>query len=242
MISGFEILLILLIILIIGILLSFLGSSFADSAVERIADWCIRKMEGYEKKGVNNFFSVSGVIKTVCSTIVRTFKFIDRIENPKLRTGLKLNAVSIILSITVALISFLVIAVIYVALILIGLYIFYKLIDLWYRHEKGLPLFPDGSSGNPIFKTSKYESNLFDRDKTSLKDEYGSRIGELDSNYFLFDDDKQVIRDENGKVVGELDSNYFLLDDDKQAIKDENGNLIGHIETGWDGIRKIKKY
>ena len=121
--SGFEIIIILLIILVLGFILSFAASSFAESIVMRVTDWCLKKMEAYETKGLKRI-SFGNAIKILCFIIIKTFKHIDKIENDKLRTTVKLNAVSLIVSAAVALVSFLVIAFLYI----VALYICFKLL------------------------------------------------------------------------------------------------------------------
>lgn len=124
MISGIEFLIIFLIILAIGfIILSIFASSLAESLVIKVTDWCIQKMEVYETKGVKRF-SVRGGIWFVCSFVLTIFRYIDRIENEKLRAALKLNAASFIFSGSIAIVSFLAIAFFY----LVALYIAFKII------------------------------------------------------------------------------------------------------------------
>ena len=123
MISGIELLIICLIILAIGfIILSIFASSFAESLVIKVTDWCIQKMEVYETKGVKRF-SVRGVIWFVCSFVLTIFRYIDRIENEKLKSALKLNAASFIFSGSIAIVSFLAVAFFY----LVALYIAFKI-------------------------------------------------------------------------------------------------------------------
>ena len=123
MISGIELLIILLIILaIVFIVLSIFASSFAESLVIKVTDWCIQKMEVYETKGVKRF-SVRGAIWFVCSFVLTIFRYIDRIENEKLKSALKLNAASFIFSGSIAIVSFLAVAFFY----LVALYIAFKI-------------------------------------------------------------------------------------------------------------------
>ena len=233
-----EIVIILLIILVVGIILSFVASSFTESIVLRVTNWCLKKMEAYETKNVSRF-SVGGIIKTVCSVIVGTFKYIDKIDNPRLRTGLKLNAVSVIVSITFALIPFLLIAfyyiaitVIAIAIAVIALYLLYYLLKLWYRHEKGLPLFPDKNDDYYEVKTSWWDK-FAGKDRKTVYNSEGNKVGDISKSAFdkFAGKDRQTIRDAEGNKMGDISKSALdkFAGKDRLTIKDIDGNKMGDI-------------
>jgi hypothetical protein len=232
-----EIIIILLIILAVGILLSFIASSFTESIILRVTDWCLKKMEAYETKGASRF-SVSGIIKTFCSILVRTFNYIDKIENSRLRTGLKLNAVSVIVSITIALISFLLIVSFYIVMTLIALYLLYYLLELWYRHEKGLPLFPDKNDDHYEVKTS-WRDKFAGKDRKTVFNSEGTKIGDISKSALdkFGGKDRQTIRDAEGNKMGDISKSALdkFAGKDRLTIKDINGNKRGDIsKSTWD--------
>ena len=226
-----EIIVIFIAILVIGIILSFVASSFTESIVMRVTDWCLKKMEAYETNSVSRF-SVGGIVKTVCSAIVMTFKFIDKIENPRLRTGLKLNAVSAIVSITLALLSLLLIAFFYIAITILVIWILYKLLELWYRHEKGLPLFPDKDDDYYEVKTSLWDK-VAGKDRKTVYDSEGGKVGDLSTSVLdkFAGKDRQTIRGVDGKKMGDISKSTLdkFAGKDRLTIKDIDGKKMGDI-------------
>ena len=226
-----EIITIFIAILVIGIILSFVASSFTESIVMRVTDWCLKKMEAYETNSVSPF-SVGGIVKTVCSVIVATFKLIDKIENPRLRTGLKLNAVSAIVSITLALLSLLLIAFFYIAITILVIWILYKLLELWYRHEKGLPLFPDKDDDYYEVKTSFWDK-VAGKDRKTVYDSEGGKVGDLSTSTLdkFAGKDRQTIRGADGKKVGDISKSTLdkFAGKDRLTIKDIGGKKMGDI-------------
>ena len=226
-----EIITIFIVILVIGIILSFVASSFTESIVMRVTDWCLKKMEAYEAKSVSRF-SVGGIVKTVCSVIVTTFKFIDKIENPRVRTGLKLNAVSAIVSITLALLSLLLIAFFYIAITILAMWILYKLLELWYRHEKGLPLFPDKDDDYYEVKTSFWDK-VAGKDRKTVYNSEGDKMGDISTSTLdkFAGKDRQTIRGADGKKVGDISKSTLdkFAGKDRLTIKDIDGKKMGDI-------------
>lgn len=226
-----EIITIFIAILVIGIILSFVASSFTESIVMRVTDWCLKKMEAYETNSVSPF-SVGGIVKTVCSVIVATFKLIDKIENPRLRTGLKLNAVSAIVSITLALLSLLLIAFFYIAITILVIWILYKLLELWYRHEKGLPLFPDKDDDYYEVKTSFWDK-VAGKDRKTVYDSEGGKVGDLSTSVLdkFAGKDRQTIRGADGKKMGDISKSTLdkFAGKDRQTIRDAEGGKVGDI-------------
>ena len=226
-----EIITIFIVILVIGIILSFVASSFTESIVMRVTDWCLKKMESYETNSVSPF-SVGGIVKTVCSVIVATFKLIDKIENPRLRTGLKLNAVSAIVSITLALLSFLLIAFFYIAIIILSIWILYKLLELWYRHEKGLPLFPDKDDDYYEVKTSFWDK-VAGKDRQTVYDSEGDKVGDISTSFWdkVAGKDRQTIRGADGRKVADISKSTLdkFAGKDRQTIRDAEGDKVGDV-------------
>ncbi|RZN35121.1 MAG: hypothetical protein EF813_09130 [Methanosarcinales archaeon] len=233
-----EIITIFIVILVIEIMLSFVASSFTESIVMRVTDWCLKKMEAYETKSVSRF-SVGGIVKTVCSVIITTFKFIDKIENPRLRTGLKLNAVSAIVFITLALLSFLLIALFYIAIVILYvvitilvIWVLYKLLELWYRHEKGLPLFPDKDDDYYEVKTSWWD-RFAGKGRKTVYDPEGDKVGDISTSTLdkFAGKDRQTIRDADGKKVGDISKSTLdkFAGKDRLKVKDIDGKKIGDI-------------
>ena len=226
-----EIITIFIAILVIGIILSFVASSFTESIVMRVTDWCLKKMESYETTSVSRF-SVGGIVKTVCAVIITTFKFIDKIENPRVRTGLKLNAVSAIVSITLALLSFLLIAFFYIAIVILVIYALYKLLELWYRHEKGLPLFPDKDDDYYEVKTSFWDK-VAGKDRKTVYNSEGDKMGDISTSTLdkFAGKDRKTIRGANGKKVGDISKSTLdkFAGKDRLTIKDIDGKKMGGI-------------
>jgi len=106
-------------------------------------------MEVYERKGVKRF-SVRGGITFVCSFVLTIFRYIDRIENEKLRTTLKLNAALFIFSGSIAIVSFLAIAFFYIVAFYIALKILMYI--LWIIAGKPSD---GGSEISDVFSTLK---------------------------------------------------------------------------------------
>ena len=226
-----EIIILLLIILAVVIILSFVASSFTESIVLRVTDWCLKKMEAYETKDAGRF-SVSGITKTFCSIIVTTFNYIDKIENSQLRTVLKLHAVTVIVSITFALLSFLLIAFFYITITLIALYLLYRLVDLWYRHEKGLPLFPDKDNDYYEVKTS-LRDKIAGKDRKTVYNSEGDKVGDISKSALdkFAGKDRQTIRDTEGNKMGDISKSALdkFAGKDRLTIKDIDGNKRGDI-------------
>ena len=226
-----EIITIFIVILIIGIILSFVASSFTESIVMRVTDWCLKEMESYETASVSRF-SVDSIVKTVCSVIVTTFKFIDKIENPRLRTGLKLNVVSAIVSITLALLSCILIASLYIAMTILIIWVLYKLLELWYRHEKGLPLFPDKDDDYYEVKTS-WRDKVAGKDRKTVYNSEGDKMRDISKSTLdkFAGKDRQTIRGADGKKVGDISKSTLdkFAGKDRLTIKDIDGKKIGDI-------------
>lgn len=226
-----EIITIFIAILVIGIILSFVASSFTESIVMRVTDWCLKKMEAYEVKSVSRF-SVDGIVKTVCLAIVTTFKYIDKIENSRLRTGLKLNAVSAIVSITLALLSFLLIAFFYIAITILVIWVLYKLLELWYRHEKGLPLFPDKDDDYYEVKTSWWDK-FAGKDRKTVYNSEGDKMGDISTSTLdkFAGKDRLTIKDIDGKKIGDISKSTLdkFGGKDRQTIRDAEGDKAGDI-------------
>lgn len=229
-----------IIIFTVGPIIAFLKIEFAESQIKRVEDWCKNKKEESKTKQIERF-SKEGFVN-ICSLILNyIFKIINKIDNPKLRVGIKIGTFLLFTSATIISIVFLTIVVVYVIAFIVAAYILLKLLDYWYEYEKGTSNNSSRNGENPLFRADKIDPNYyFDDTKSAIRDASNSNIGQLDRN--RLDDTIQWIYDDKGKLVGELDSNYFLIGDDKQAIIDENGNLVGRIETDSFGGRRIIKY
>ena len=234
MVAGFEIIVLLLIILVFGMALSFFKSSLADSIVVRVTNWCIKKTEVYETENVK-LLSQHGRIKIFCSLVVKTFNYIDKIENPKLRTGLKINAASIIVLLSFALMSVLLFATAYIALAiitgLITLYVMWHLLKMGIRYLEGKPLFEEDEPENKSYYTPSYEEDLLSYPKPEPKTMFLERnvIGsDLIAEFFNIEgvriDDDMSIYD-----TGVLPIKIGYVDDDG-SIYDVRG--IGRIKVG----------
>jgi len=236
--------LIFLLLLSFGLLLGFVKTEFADSINSRVENWCQKKKIEYKTKDIKRF-SRDGIVKLVSSVVIKIFKYIDKIQDPRLKAGIKIDSLILVISITISLIVLLIIsavtlliAVVYLILILIGLYLAYQLMELWYRYEKGLPLFPDKDTEYYEVKTSFWDK-VAGKDRKTIYDSEGDKVGDISTGFWdnAAGNDRKTIRDSKGDKVGDISTGFWdnAAGNDRKTIRDSKGDKVGDISTGfWD--------
>jgi len=133
MVSGYEILLVLLVVVVAGTTLSFTASNFAESIILRTNDCCLAKIEKFETKGFKRL-SLGNLIRIFCTFLIKILTYGDKIEDPRIRTAVKLNALSVTVLAMLMILSFSLVAVFYI----VGFYIAFKLLMymLWWLGGK----------------------------------------------------------------------------------------------------------
>ena len=216
--------LIFLLIFLFGPLLSFLKTEFADSINSRVENWCLNKNSEYKTKDIKRF-SRDGIVKLFSSVVIKVFKYIDRIQDPRLKAGIKIDSIILVISITISLIILLItaavtllIAVVYLILTLIALYILYQLMELWYRYEKGLPLFPDKDTEYYEVKTSFWDK-VAGKDRKTIYNSEGGKVGDISTGFWddVAGNDRKTIRDSKGDKVGDIKTSPS--DQDTQIVR-----------------------
>ena len=151
---GYEILLVLLVVVVAGTILSFTANNFAESIISRTNDWCLAKIEKFETKGFKRL-SLGNLIRIFCTFIIQILTFGDKIENPTIRTAVKLNTLSVTVLAMLVILSFSLIAIFYI----IGFYIAFKLLMymLWWLGGRPNKVYGEecGTEFRDIFNTLK---------------------------------------------------------------------------------------
>ena len=236
--------LILLLIFSFGPLLGFVKTEFADSINSRVENWCFNKNSEYETKDIKRF-SRDGIVKLFSFVVIKIFKYIDKIQDSRLRAGIKIDSMILVISITISLIILLIvaaatllIAVLYLIAIVIGLYLLYKLFELWDRYERGLPLFPDKDTEYYEVKTSFWDK-FAGNDRKTVYDSKGDKVGDISTGFWdkVAGNDKRTMRDSKGDNVGDISTGFWdqAAGNDKRTIRDSKGDKVGDISTSfWD--------
>ena len=231
--------LILLLLFSFGPLLGFVKTEFADSINSRVENWCINKNSEYKTKDINRF-SRDGIVKLFSFAVIKIFKHSDRIQDTRLKAGIKIDSLILVISITTSLIILLIaaavtllIAVVYLVSFLIGLYILSKLFELWDRHERGLPLFPDKDTEYYEVKTSFWDK-VAGKDKKTIRDSKGDKVGDISTGFWdnVAGNDRKTIRDSKGDKVGDISTGFWdnVAGNDKKTIRDSKGDKVGDIK------------
>ncbi|HJH29447.1 MAG TPA: hypothetical protein C5S51_07120 [Methanosarcinaceae archaeon] len=133
--------LVIILIFSFGLLLGFVKIEFADSINSRVENWCLNKNSEYKTKDIKRL-SRDGIVKLFSFVVIKIFKYIDKIQDSRLKAGIKIVSLILVISITISLIILLIsaavillVAVVYLVLFVIALYVLYKIIQLWGRYE-----------------------------------------------------------------------------------------------------------
>ena len=133
MVSGYEILLVLLFVVVASTILSFTASNFAESIILRANNWCLAKIEKFETKGFKRL-SLGNLIRIFCTFVIKILTYGDKMEDYRIKTAFKLNILSVTVLAMLVILSFSLIAIFYI----IGFYIAFKLLMymLWWLGGK----------------------------------------------------------------------------------------------------------
>ncbi len=265
MITLLEVIIYVLLFILIGTnILSFVASNFTDSIIVKVNNWCLSRLEFYESQNKSRF-SITGIKKIVVNLLILLFtKVNNNINNPKLKNGIKLFLTIIMLLLLLAMLSLLLVLSAFIGAALLGLlagliilYLMCKLFELYYRHEKGLPLFSDTNEehipNSSIFrgkwnKVAEVDVNWMDKlhgdhDKKTFKDSDGKVVGTMSTSFWdelHGDHDKKTFKDSDGKVVGTMGTSFWDElhgDHDKKTFKDSDGKVVGTMGTSfWDEL------
>ncbi|WMW25297.1 hypothetical protein RE474_00845 [Methanolobus sediminis] len=221
----------------LGPIIGFTKIEFAESIIFRIENWLFGKKAEYETRDIN-YFSRDKLLQIVSYSVIKVFKLIDNIQDRRLKAGLKLDSVFLVVLTISGVVLTTVSVIVFVVILVLTLYLIGELLEMWYRHQKGLPLFPRKDTEYYEVKTSFWDK-FTGKDRKTVYNMEGNKVADVSTGFWdeTFGIDRQTIKDAEGNKVGDISTGFWdkTFGIDRQIIKDAEGNKVGDISTGlWD--------